>query len=171
MIPVSGVYMIRNATTGCAYIGSSHDVAQRWNGHRASLRRGDHSCRALQQEWQIGGETRFIVTLLEPVAPIDSKLDAAERRWAAWLRQASIPLYSTVDGGRAQSPPILLQSRPVKARTSAGLSQRDLAQRSGVAASTIARIETGHEAHPSTARRLAEALGIEPRELMDPEKT
>jgi transcriptional regulator with XRE-family HTH domain len=47
------------------------------------------------------------------------------------------------------------------------LSQRELAQRSGVAASTIANAETGAEVYPSTVRRLAKALGCEPRELME----
>jgi transcriptional regulator with XRE-family HTH domain len=54
-------------------------------------------------------------------------------------------------------------------RVRAGLSQRDLAQRSGVAASTIARIELGREANPSTARKLAETLGCEVRHLMERE--
>lgn len=51
-------------------------------------------------------------------------------------------------------------------RLRAALSQRDLAARSGVAASTIVRIEKGHETHPLTTRRLAEALQCDPSELM-----
>lgn len=47
------------------------------------------------------------------------------------------------------------------------LSQRELAKRSGVAAATIARAETGGEVHPSTVRRLAKALSCEARELME----
>jgi transcriptional regulator with XRE-family HTH domain len=46
-------------------------------------------------------------------------------------------------------------------------SQRDLAGHSGVSQDTITRLETGQrEAQPRTMRRLAEALGTEPRELM-----
>jgi transcriptional regulator with XRE-family HTH domain len=46
-------------------------------------------------------------------------------------------------------------------------SQRDLARHSGVSQDTITRLETGQrEAQPRTMRRLAEALGVEPRELM-----
>jgi transcriptional regulator with XRE-family HTH domain len=46
-------------------------------------------------------------------------------------------------------------------------SQRDLARQSGVSQDTITRLETGQrEAQPRTMRRLAEALGVEPRELM-----
>jgi transcriptional regulator with XRE-family HTH domain len=56
-----------------------------------------------------------------------------------------------------------------RARLNAALSQRDLARRAGVAASTITRIETGAQAHPSTMRKLADALGCTPRDLMQPE--
>ena len=46
-------------------------------------------------------------------------------------------------------------------------SQRALARQSGVSQDTITRLETGQrEAQPRTMRRLAEALGVEPRELM-----
>jgi transcriptional regulator with XRE-family HTH domain len=61
-----------------------------------------------------------------------------------------------VDGGR------LRQLRRERA-----WSQRDLARRSGVSQDTITRLETSQrEAQPRTTRRLAEALGVEPRELM-----
>jgi DNA-binding XRE family transcriptional regulator len=50
-------------------------------------------------------------------------------------------------------------------RNRASLSQRELAKLSGVAASTIARIEAGHKAHPKTVRMLAEALKCAPTEL------
>jgi transcriptional regulator with XRE-family HTH domain len=50
------------------------------------------------------------------------------------------------------------------------LSQRELAERSGVNRVTIVRLETGaQEPHPRTTRRLAEALGVEPADLMGPE--
>ena len=44
---------------------------------------------------------------------------------------------------------------------------RALGERSGVAYDTINKLELGRRpAHASTIRRLAEALGVEPRELM-----
>ena len=48
------------------------------------------------------------------------------------------------------------------------LSQRDLAARSTVAYPTISRLETGKEGppYPSTIRKLARALRVEPSELM-----
>ncbi len=55
-------------------------------------------------------------------------------------------------------------------RLMAALSQRALAKRAGVAASTVARIEIGFEVHPSTMGKLAEALKCEPIDLMEPEQ-
>jgi transcriptional regulator with XRE-family HTH domain len=50
------------------------------------------------------------------------------------------------------------------------LSQRDLAERAGVSPTTVARIECGQlEPRPSTVRKLARALGVEPEALMEPE--
>ena len=46
------------------------------------------------------------------------------------------------------------------------LSLRELEERSGVSYNTIWRIEDGRQgAHPRTVRKLAEALGVEPKEL------
>lgn len=47
-----------------------------------------------------------------------------------------------------------------------GLSQKDLAKKSGIGQDSISGIESGrHEARPSTLRRLAEALGVEVEDL------
>jgi transcriptional regulator with XRE-family HTH domain len=47
------------------------------------------------------------------------------------------------------------------------LSLRELEERSGVSYNTILRIEDGRQgAHPSTIRKLAEALGVQPSELI-----
>jgi len=54
------------------------------------------------------------------------------------------------------------------ARKKAALSMRDLEEASGVTLLTIHRIETNKvkDAFPSTVRKLADALGIKPVELM-----
>jgi transcriptional regulator with XRE-family HTH domain len=50
------------------------------------------------------------------------------------------------------------------------LSQRELARMANLAYGTVWRIENGYpEARPSTIRRLAAALGVEPRELTERE--
>jgi transcriptional regulator with XRE-family HTH domain len=55
-------------------------------------------------------------------------------------------------------------------RKRALMSQRELAKRSGVGVTTIVRIERNQvEPHGSTIRKLAEALGVDPYELVKPE--
>ena len=52
-------------------------------------------------------------------------------------------------------------------RVEQALSLRALGERSGVAYDTINKLELGRRpAHASTIRKLADALGVEPRELM-----
>lgn len=47
------------------------------------------------------------------------------------------------------------------------LTLRELEEVSGVSYATIHRLERGHRnAHPSTIRKLARALGVEPAELV-----
>ena len=55
-----------------------------------------------------------------------------------------------------------------RARRAAGLSQAELAERAGVGANTIARIEAEQIDNPriNTLGKLARALGIDARELM-----
>ncbi len=56
-------------------------------------------------------------------------------------------------------------------RQEQALSLRGLASRSGVAYDTINRLELGKQnAQPRTIRRLAEALEVEPKELMKGEE-
>ena len=54
-------------------------------------------------------------------------------------------------------------------RRRAALTQGELAERAGVGINTIVRIETGEIIEPrvSTLRKLADALGLEPRDLLD----
>jgi transcriptional regulator with XRE-family HTH domain len=64
--------------------------------------------------------------------------------------------FTEVDGARLRG------LRRVRA-----LSQRDLSRMTRIAFDTISRLETGKQrAQPRTIRKLADALGVEPRELM-----
>ena len=64
--------------------------------------------------------------------------------------------FMEVDGGRLR-----------RLRRERALSQRDLTRMTGIAFDTISRLETGKQrAQPRTIRKLADALGVEPRELM-----
>jgi transcriptional regulator with XRE-family HTH domain len=52
-------------------------------------------------------------------------------------------------------------------RRRAVMSQEDLAEKSGVARDTISKLETGQRgAYPSTIRKLAASLDVEPRMLL-----
>jgi transcriptional regulator with XRE-family HTH domain len=52
-------------------------------------------------------------------------------------------------------------------RRTRAFSQRDLSRMTGIAHDTISQLETGkREAQPRTIRKLAEALDVEPHELM-----
>jgi transcriptional regulator with XRE-family HTH domain len=51
------------------------------------------------------------------------------------------------------------------------LSQRELARMAGLTHVTVWRLENGFtEAHPQTIRKIAKALGVEPRELTKQEE-
>ena len=53
-------------------------------------------------------------------------------------------------------------------RQQAVMSQQQLADESGVARDTISKLETGQRrAYPTTIRKLAAGLGVEPRELVE----
>jgi transcriptional regulator with XRE-family HTH domain len=55
-------------------------------------------------------------------------------------------------------------------RRQRALSQQDLLRMTGVAQATLSDLETGKRgARASTLRKLAEALGVEPKELMKEE--
>ncbi len=52
-------------------------------------------------------------------------------------------------------------------RHAAGLSQEELAERSSVHRDSIQKLETGHRpARPITIKKLADALGVDPRKLL-----
>jgi transcriptional regulator with XRE-family HTH domain len=64
--------------------------------------------------------------------------------------------FTEVDGTRLR-----------RLRRERAFSQRELSRMTGIAFDTISRLETGKQrAQPRTIHKLAEALGVEPRELM-----
>ncbi len=65
--------------------------------------------------------------------------------------------FIVVDGGRLR-----------RARRDRALSQQDLSAATGVAQATLSDLERGKRgARASTVRKLAAALGVEPKELME----
>jgi len=62
-------------------------------------------------------------------------------------------------------PNVVLVPRLRALRLEQALTQDDLAERAGVARSTVLKAEAGHELRPSTVRKLARALGVRPIRL------
>lgn len=68
--PIRGVYVIACKVNGWRYVGSSANIRQRWNGHRSSLRRGNHECLVFQADWDKYGASAFrfrvVATVRDP---------------------------------------------------------------------------------------------------------
>jgi transcriptional regulator with XRE-family HTH domain len=63
------------------------------------------------------------------------------------------------------------RSRLRRLRKENALTMRELSERSDVSLDTILKLEHGErEARPTTLRKLADALGVEPRELLKREE-
>jgi hypothetical protein len=62
---VRGIYAIRHAKTGGAYIGKSNSVEARWRQHRHDLDCGKHINAGLQADWARDGADAFTFEVLE----------------------------------------------------------------------------------------------------------
>lgn len=86
--PEVGVFAVRCAATGEAWVGASKNLGQQQNGIWFSLRLGGYPNRALQAAWREHGEAGFVFEPLEvlkvkdlsPLA-VDLMLKDAEARW------------------------------------------------------------------------------------------
>ena len=61
-------------------------------------------------------------------------------------------------------------SRLSAIRERKALTQDELAELAGISRQTVVKIEGGQEPRPPTIRKLAAALGVDPPDLMDPDK-
>lgn len=103
--PISGVYSLTNVVSGCRYVGSSIDIAQRWAGHRAAFRGGSVCVnQRLGVALQVDGIDAFAVDLLEVVEPDDTALEAAEQRWIEhYASTGRAALYNIILSGRREA--------------------------------------------------------------------
>jgi transcriptional regulator with XRE-family HTH domain len=87
-----------------------------------------------------------------------------------WRYRRLVPLFCL--RGNRLAPAVIEfgeeMAQPLREiRESKGLSQDDLARLSGVAKSTIVDLELGRrKPRPSTRRKLAQALGVRPEEII-----
>lgn len=61
----SGIYKITNTTNGKFYIGSSTDIARRFNEHRSRLTGANHGNPILQRAWDKYGTDSFTFEVIE----------------------------------------------------------------------------------------------------------
>jgi hypothetical protein len=92
-----GIYAVRCATTGEAWVGQSRNLVQQQNGVWFSLRQGGHPNRALQAAWAAHGEAAFAYEILEALDDDDLSamvrddlLKARAAHWRDALRATKI---------------------------------------------------------------------------------
>src|SRR6266478_4412784 len=61
---ISGIYKIKNILNEKYYIGSSHDIENRWEVHKYRLNCGGHINIYLQRAWNIDGEYNFELEII-----------------------------------------------------------------------------------------------------------
>ena len=64
----SGIYQIKQLSTGLIYIGSSRNIQKRWREHRRALSKGLHYNPRLQSAW-LSGELDFEFLVIEECQP------------------------------------------------------------------------------------------------------
>ena len=74
---ISGVYRIRNTSTGKVYIGSSKNMTSRMRGHRRDLRDKKHPNEHLQSAFDKYGEEHFVFEFVR-------KTEAAKAQLLLW---------------------------------------------------------------------------------------
>ncbi|MES2068734.1 MAG: GIY-YIG nuclease family protein [Pseudomonadota bacterium] len=68
-LPPHGLYAIRNLATGACYVDASTNLSGAMNRHKFDLVRGNHRCKALQQDWTHYGEAGFVMEVLQQLQP------------------------------------------------------------------------------------------------------
>ena len=103
---IRGIYIIVDRWDR-VYVGSSVNIASRWDSHRRDLTSRRHHNRRLQQAWLKHGPSRFTWKVLQIVAPEES-LGAWEQYWMDLLR----PHYNeSLDANRPSQSPIARADR------------------------------------------------------------
>jgi len=78
----SGIYQIKNLTTGKFYIGSATNINKRFSQHKDDLRKCVHDNGYLQNAWNKYGEQDFVFNVLEYCKK--DKLLELEQSWFDW---------------------------------------------------------------------------------------
>jgi len=89
----SGIYKIEHTASGRVYVGSAVRIENRWNEHKAKLRRSAHENRRLQNAWNKYGADAFVFSVLE-VVDDRNNLVQREQHWIDTLNAATRPNFN-----------------------------------------------------------------------------
>lgn len=78
---ICGICQIRNLVNGKLYIGSSHDIKQRWAKHKVFLNKNIHHSKYLQNAWNKYSKKNFKFEILERCIPDRSILIRLEQKY------------------------------------------------------------------------------------------
>lgn len=100
-----GIYAITNLENNRIYIGIAVNLWARWLSHIRLLKRGKHTVKPLQCDWDHFGVSAFVGEVLEylPLEPYDFGL-AREVLWIRTFLYAGVPLYNNAIPGVAIGP-------------------------------------------------------------------
>ena len=59
------VYLLKNIKNGRIYVGHTQDMEQRYEQHFKALRRGTHTSKLLQQDFDNGSEEDFVMEVID----------------------------------------------------------------------------------------------------------
>lgn len=89
----SGVYSFTNVITGRVYIGSTATTfRRRWVRHLLDLKKGTHTCGALQDDWKVYRPEDFVFDVVELTRNIDAR--QREELHIERLRSEGATLYN-----------------------------------------------------------------------------
>ncbi|MBK6937070.1 MAG: GIY-YIG nuclease family protein [Chitinophagaceae bacterium] len=97
----AGLFQIKNLSTGKVFIKQSPDLERAYNSDRFQLKAGMHSNAALQQDWNILGETAFEFSILDEYnakdditpAQLNNELAELQKLHKAELAMENVTLY------------------------------------------------------------------------------
>ena len=64
----AGIYRIKNKTNGAVYIGQAINIRSRISHHKSLLKKGKHTNKLLQEDWNLFGEEAFTVKTIKKVS-------------------------------------------------------------------------------------------------------
>ena len=91
----TGVYRIMCTVTRVVYIGKASNIRTRVSGHLSLLRKGTHPNLKLQEDWNLHGESSFVIKVLKVVAW--KNLDRIEKQVIQTYVDQGIPVYNGQD--------------------------------------------------------------------------